>query len=336
MEKLVRNAVTYTPPPLEHLRRLENVASTDIAIAGIILRLFDLILGARDRVLFPDYDSALNDIEVLPTRCRAHARAVFAWGSKRRIILNELIRARHAVAFAIVRIRRHSPFGRRRIRIANKLKAKYPALKPDGRPRPENPQTLEILGEEIGRPVGPGAIRRISAFSPSQIEIRGHQNPCSASLTDRAVCIRRHADGYTIERITMVLSVARPAESKVISGVLEDFFETGTEGVVWSVYDEDEYGYDGLHTIDEGDHLTIFNQLGHRLWAGRIRCDRKSGWKRYLGNPRYGQPCALGRWIHWTQKGFKPDDWARFFIRPKRDRLRAILKKRSQQAIERS
>ncbi len=38
-----------------------------------------------------------------------------------------------------------------------------------------------------------------------------------------------------------------------------DFFETGTEGTIWSVLDDDERGYEALHTIDDGDHLTIHN-----------------------------------------------------------------------------
>lgn len=299
----------------------------DFSAAQVVLRLFDSILGSTDRALLPNYDSALSDIEVLPSRLRRSARAVFEWGSKRGIILNELFRSRHNVAAAIIRMRRSSPYGRRRLRIANELRAKYPPLKPDHRPRPATPQTLDVLSREIGHALGYGTIRRLMALSPSQIEIRLHRDPCYAAWAERAAHIQLQPDGYSIADITMVVSVEKPVPSTEITGMLEDYFETGTEGVIWSVYDDDEHGYDGLHTIEEGDYLTICDQLGRHKWAGTIRCDRKAGWKRYPLNPQFGQPCALGHWVHWTQKGFKPDEWARFFIRPARDRLRAILKK---------
>lgn len=320
---------SYIAPPAADLARLQSLAGSDLATARIVLGLFDSILGSCDRGLLPDYTPALSDIEVLPARTRCSAKAVFAWGTKRGIILNELLRARHSVAEAVVRMRRDSPYGRRRIRIANELREKYPPLKPDNRSRPRNPQTLEVLGDEIGHALGHGTILRLLALAPSQIEIRRHREPLYASWADRAAYIQLQPDGYSIQQITMVVSVEPIASAGVVTGVLEDFFETGTEGVIWSVYDDDNRGYDGLHTIEEGDHLTICDQLGHRIWAGIIRCDRKAGWKRYPLNPKYGQPCALGHWVHWTQKGFKPDVWARFFIRPQRDRLRAILRKKA-------
>ena len=317
----------YFPPPLKHLRRLEAVAMGDIAVARIVLGLFDAILGVREEFPFPDYAWKLSDLKWLPVHCRRDAQMILEWGGERRIVLNELMKAKSAIVNAVVRLRRSSPFGKSRIRIANTLRKKHPPLKPDGRPTPFHPQSLAILSDEVGRPLGPGTIRRLQAFSPSQIEIRKHREPYYATYVDRAAYINLRADGYTIERVTMVLEVEKTPAQTVISGVLEDFFETGTEGVVWSVYDEDERGYDGLHMIEQGDHLTILDSLGNRIWSGTIRCDRKTGWRPYRDNPEYGQPCALGYNIHWTQKGFKPDDWARFFIRPKQDRLRGVLRK---------
>jgi hypothetical protein len=131
-----------------------------------------------------------------------------------------------------------------------------------------------------------------------------------------------------VTSITLNLAVSPAKRVRTIHGVLEDFFETGTEGVIWSVVSDDGRGYEALYTIEAGDHLTILDPLGHRLWAGIIRRDRKSGWRRYPLNPKCCQPCALGHWVHWTQRGFKPDDWARYFIRPEYDRLRGILRKK--------
>ena len=47
-----------------------------------------------------------------------------------------------------------------------------------------------------------------------------------------------------------------------ISGVLDAFFETGTEGVIWSLYDDKNNGYDSLHCLENGDYLKVFSESG--------------------------------------------------------------------------
>jgi hypothetical protein len=85
-----------------------------------------------------------------------------------------------------------------------------------------------------------------------------------------------------------------------------------------------------LEPIYEGDHLTILDQLGNVSWKGIIRCDKEVGRLRHPLNPENDQQHALGMWVHWIQQGFKPDAWAKFFVRPDYDRLRGILvRKRS-------
>lgn len=74
-----------------------------------------------------------------------------------------------------------------------------------------------------------------------------------------------------------MVAIGKEPRKRVIHGTLEDFFETGTEGVVWSVSDDDDIGYPGLHPIKEGDHLTILDELGQRIWAGRISATEKPG-----------------------------------------------------------
>jgi hypothetical protein len=104
---------------------------------------------------------------------------------------------------------------------------------------------------------------------------------------------------------------------KKIDGTLEAFFETGTEGIWWSVYENGKEGYDGLNTIESGDWLTVKNLEGKILFRGLIQRDNFSGWTRYPMNPDCGQPAALGRWIHWTQAGWQPNDWAKLFFEVK-------------------
>lgn len=99
-----------------------------------------------------------------------------------------------------------------------------------------------------------------------------------------------------------------------IRGVLEPFFETGCEGIIWSVVEDGKEGFAGLNIIEEGDRLKIYGENGEVIFDGIIECDRLSGWTEYPLNPGHGQPSALGYWIHWTQRGWRPDDWAKLFF----------------------
>ena len=110
-----------------------------------------------------------------------------------------------------------------------------------------------------------------------------------------------------------------------IKGPLLDWSETGTEGVVWCVENEETSGYEAIEPLRAGDHLTVFDRVGNQVWAGHIQCDIKTGWTQSPYNPSYGKQSALGYWIHWVQEGFAPDDWARFFIRSPEDRYRGVL-----------
>lgn len=134
--------------------------------------------------------------------------------------------------------------------------------------------------------------------------------------------------------------------SKRYTGRLQDFFETGCEGAIWVLeVDADQHGpdlmYDALTTIDEGDHLKVESPLGAILFDGIIHKDhyesfhpypyqwsrigkivaalwhRLPSWARKIAYAREwvnGQPVACGRWIHWTQVGWRAEDWASMFF----------------------
>lgn len=114
-----------------------------------------------------------------------------------------------------------------------------------------------------------------------------------------------------------------------LSGYINEFFETGCEGVMWKLFQDGKTGYECLVNIDEGDHLKIFGEDNNILFDGIIEQDWNAGWYPYFHikkkmdeDPTYnppkdyahGQPSALGHWIHWTQRGWEPDEWAKLFF----------------------
>src|SRR5450755_215093 len=93
-------------------------------------------------------------------------------------------------------------------------------------------------------------------------------------------------------------------------GVLDPWIETGTEGVVWTVYENGAIGYEGMIVLRNGDHLKVYDTDNKVLFDDIIQKDEKIGYAPYPMNPDHGQPSALGLWIHWTQSGWTPDNWA--------------------------
>lgn len=101
-----------------------------------------------------------------------------------------------------------------------------------------------------------------------------------------------------------------------IKGKLEPFFETGTEGVIWSVYEDGGKGYDGLHCLDQGDYLTIFEDENKTkiLWEGNVDLEYERNYRPFPMNPKYGQQEVLGFWVRGLQKDIEPDIWATWFF----------------------
>ena len=102
---------------------------------------------------------------------------------------------------------------------------------------------------------------------------------------------------------------------KKYAGVLDGWFETGTEGTVWVLSEDGKSGYGAMQVLKPGDHLKVYGEDGAVVFDGIIDPDTKAGMTASPLNPEYKQPCALGLWIHWTQRGWQPDDWARLFLR---------------------
>ena len=102
-----------------------------------------------------------------------------------------------------------------------------------------------------------------------------------------------------------------------IKGILEPFFETGTEGVIWSVYEDGKSGYDALHCLGCGDHLAIYDLVdpSKLLWYGNIDYEYERNKQPFPFNPQYSQQTVLGAWVHGLQKDVDPEEWGNWFFR---------------------
>ncbi len=101
---------------------------------------------------------------------------------------------------------------------------------------------------------------------------------------------------------------------KTYKGVLDWYFATGTEGLVWILQEYGKTGLDGMVFLKPGDNLKVFREDGSIIFEGEIILDITTGLQASPYNPEYKQQAALGFWIHWIQQGWSPDDWARLFI----------------------
>lgn len=110
----------------------------------------------------------------------------------------------------------------------------------------------------------------------------------------------------------------RIVAAETLSGIIGDYFETGLEGVCW-IFLADWYNkpadgktiWDYTFFLEKGDWLKVITENGTILFEGIINPDRKTG----IPNGPRRQPSALGMWIHWTQRGWKPNAWAELFCR---------------------
>lgn len=103
----------------------------------------------------------------------------------------------------------------------------------------------------------------------------------------------------------------------MIKGKLEPFAETGTEGVIWSLEDNQGRGYDSLHCLDYGDFLRVFDPEDENkvIWEGRIDFEWERRYRTYPLNPQYGQQEIFGVWVHGFQFDVEPEDWGTWFFK---------------------
>lgn len=102
--------------------------------------------------------------------------------------------------------------------------------------------------------------------------------------------------------------------SKVIAGKLEAFAETGTEGYIWTLYDDTKVGHYGLNFLQDGDHLTIYHPTQRQIvWQGNVDLEYETNYQPFPLNPEYGQQAVNGMWVHGVQRDVVPETWASWF-----------------------
>lgn len=97
------------------------------------------------------------------------------------------------------------------------------------------------------------------------------------------------------------------------TGKLDAFFETGTEGVVWSVVEDGKKGYDALNGLQDGDYLRIFDEHNNVVFDGEVRLEWKRNYRPHPMNPQYGQQEVHGFWVRGLQDNVEPEDWSHWF-----------------------
>lgn len=99
-----------------------------------------------------------------------------------------------------------------------------------------------------------------------------------------------------------------------IVGVLDAFSETGTEGVLWAIIDNDKTGYEALNILRNGDYLFVEDGNGNIEWEGKVQLEYESNEQPYPNNPAYGQQAILGYWVHGLHVSVDPEKWAKWFL----------------------
>jgi len=114
-------------------------------------------------------------------------------------------------------------------------------------------------------------------------------------------------------------------DGKKIHGTLEPFFETGTEGVIWSLSEFGKSGYDGLNCLKKGDKLTVYSKVtdGDIAWQSDLSFETvKDGLK---GVKMMGKDTFLGEKVDRLPKGISRPKWRDMFF--KRQPIKIELKK---------
>jgi hypothetical protein len=332
-KKRARARPRYHCPPKGLVGTVAKSAKADWTALKVVLGLLRCLCGREPSLVFPGDHWSPADLRHLPLEATHAAKSLLRWVQSPVAVLNELVFATMELEQYAYAERSKWPIAANRRTYIEEQKRRFSSSPASDSARRSDTEVTEVsvLDHLLGSPLTPRIVATVESLRPNQIRIADHNDALPWATASGVVTVRLLADGYSIGSIVRSFECG-PAHTPVgpVEGELEDFFETGTEGVVWALSDDIHFGHDSLHFLEAGDHLVITDRTGRSVWTGVIDPDAEVGWRRYPKNPKYGQPVALGRWIHWTQRGFAPDEWAKYFIVGRGERFRGVLtKKRS-------
>lgn len=311
-----------SPPAAEAiLTQFERAAQRKRSLLPTLISLTDYITGTQSepKRLFRPWAS--GSAQELPARLRMHLSSMTAGGGPWVMAAR---RANDRLVRRFWTVRKASEWGKACLADLLKLRREFDVTASNRQRHVGHDAAIAVAQELVGAPLLRNAFKLLNQLKPARIHVVASDDWLSPPVNH--IVVQLFPDGFTVRRVQ--LGVEHWWEAKqatVVHGVLEDYFETGSEGTHWCIAEDAVPGYDGLHSIRQDDHLAIIDPCGTTVWAGTIDCDREIGYQAYPLNPQHGQPVALGLWIHWTQRGFSPDDWARFFV-SRSPRYRAILR----------
>lgn len=131
-------------------------------------------------------------------------------------------------------------------------------------------------------------------------------------------------------------------------GIFFGFFETGSEGTCYSLWEhkyiisEEKWDMRGIKHINPGDYIVINDKDGNEVFNGVIEGTWEidedkplayepskifAGWLRYPGNPEYGQCCFNNYWVHWFPTNIDLNLWWDIFFENSMKYTGKIIKK---------
>ena len=96
---------------------------------------------------------------------------------------------------------------------------------------------------------------------------------------------------------------------EIFEGILEPFYETGTEGILWSIQEHKHihstggyengprWDYEGLKTLENGDQLIVYKKDGSVEIEYKINLDTSI--MTYNGYYVYGMPKSIDHTLWW-------------------------------------
>jgi len=184
----------------------------------------------------------------------------------------------------------------------------------------------KILTEYYGQPVTPKFLSELQMFNPKKVRVIGITREEKGKIVydgynmgqvDVRIFIDKNKGGV-IDQVYLDGKILVYKPKGMITGKLSAYAETGTEGVLWSLFDEYNQGYDSLHTLQDGDKLKIYSDKTKTkiVFDGVVSFEYERLYKPYPLNPEYGQQVEpiYGCFVHGFQSNVEPHDWSKWFF----------------------